>query len=424
MKKGFFKKATVKPEADSDLTMSTTDLRIQVLADSDIKETRYMPAGADEDQSLRLKNMAKIVKDYSPVSLSTTKQSELTSEWLKLFKAIDEGNLQKAQTSFKEIPASDMLLKVLKGVHTEEYILEIIQNCVLAHKTGIKRLNSDIVITPKTFEILMKDCAVTMMNPAKATFSFGLPSHHAFSETGSGFCVINKTAMLIKHAELTSSEPLQYVVIGTDVNRDNGLCDVLRRQFSHLPISHIDVFDSRVYPGQNEKDISIEFKKTGTKAQQKIQQWSSNKYDYFMVDLKDTYRKKIGVHPSLLFALEQIKEKMVLAKSSGIKIALLMPTGWDSHEDETAPCGKFVDGRMMGKESSKTYRFNDGDLSYFYEEVFKLYNNNPECFASLYWGLEGGYDNSMYQKQIKLLMQLISKELVPKASCSAQLNQL
>ncbi|KTD74656.1 acetylpolyamine aminohydrolase [Legionella waltersii] len=424
MKKGFFKNDKIKAKTDSDCTMNTTDLKIQILADSDITETRYMPAGADEDQSLRLKNMSKVVKEYSPVPLITTEQCELSNKWLKLFKAIDEADWQNAQTSFKEIPASDRLLKVLKGVHTEEYLLEIIQNCILAHKTGIKRLNSDIVITPKTFEILMKDCALTLMSTTKATFSFGLPSHHAFSETGTGFCVLNKTALLIKHAELTSSKPLQYMVVGTDVNRDNGLCDVLRRQFSHLPICHIDVFDSRVYPGQNAEDINLEFSTKGTTTQQKIQKWSSDKYDYFMVDLKDTYRKKVGVHPALLFALEQIKEKVKLAKSKGIQIALLMPTGWDSHEDETAPCGKFVDGRMMGYESAKTYRFNDGDLSYFYEEVFKLYNDNPDCFASLYWGLEGGYDNTMYTKQIKLLMQLISKELVPKATHSTPLNQL
>ncbi|MDF1929766.1 hypothetical protein PGH45_06415 [Legionella pneumophila] len=79
------------------------------------------------------------------------------------------------------------------------------------------------------------------------------------------------------------------------------------------------------------------------------------------MDLSLTSRKSVGVHPALLFALEQFKASIREAKAKGQKIALYLPTGWDSHEDETAYCGKFVKGRMLGKTAAHQFRFNDGD---------------------------------------------------------------
>ncbi|MGL5741290.1 MAG: hypothetical protein ACRCXC_01425 [Legionella sp.] len=132
-----------------------------------------------------------------------------------------------------------------------------------------------------------------------------------------------------------------------------------------------------------------------------------------------TTRKPGLVHPDLVFALEKIKEQIESGKVSHQKIALFLPTGWDSHEEETAYCGKYVDGKFMSALEARKTRFNEEDLIYFYESIFELYQENKEHIEHIYWGLEGGYDRKMYEQQIKSLMSLIVEHLVHQ-----QINQI
>lgn len=79
--------------------------------------------------------------------------------------------------------------------------------------------------------------------------------------------------MLIKHLQAVSEKPLQYVIVGTDVNRDNGLCAILRNSAAKMKVRHIDVFDSRVYPSHDESDISKEFHQHGKDVGENIKLW-------------------------------------------------------------------------------------------------------------------------------------------------------
>jgi acetoin utilization deacetylase AcuC-like enzyme len=389
----------------------------QTPSQAQINKMKGMPAGGEEDQCKRLTHMVKTItefqKEHSSLPIITSNQVKLAKEWQNLFAAIRKGSKVKALQYFKEIPATDIVLKALLAVHPQSYLQKIIVYCIDARRHGKKGLEDDIVITPQTFEILIHDIAATLMNQAKIQFSFGLPSHHAFNEKGSGFCVLNKTAVVLQHSVLTHSIPLKYVIVGTDVNRDNGLCQVLMDSASHLDIDHIDIFDSRVYPHQDSAYIS---KELGIKAtdveKQKIKCWSKEQLDYYAVDLSLTPRKTVTVHPALLFSIKKITETLEAAKKTKQKLFLLLPTGWDSHQNETAYCGKFVDGRVMEKSAAKETRFSDEDLTYFYENIFKLYTNNKEHFEGVYWGLEGGYDRTMYEKQIGLLLQVVTTQLV------------
>ncbi|HAU4205133.1 TPA: acetylpolyamine aminohydrolase [Legionella pneumophila] len=419
--KGFFKKA--KMEKNKRLvTPYSEECAIQIPSEIDNEQMQRMPAGGEEDQYLRIKHMSALIKKYEDLPVITTQETSLPYYWLDLFAAIDEGDTPKAHALFHLLPQDDIILRALRAVHSEDYLYQLIKYCIQAKHFGFKQLNADLVVTPKTFEILIRDCATTLFNPAKAHFSFGLPSHHAYTQMGSGFCLINKTAMLMKQAELSSAQPPKFVIIGTDVNRDNGLCDILRHSFSHLSICHIDVFDSRVYPQQDFAYINNEFNSEGVDIGKNIHVWHHNNLNYYAVDLSLTSRKSVGVHPALLFALEQLKESIREAKAKGQKIALYLPTGWDSHEDETAYCGKFVNGRMMGKTAAHQFRFNDGDLGYFYESIFTLYNENKDCIDTIYWGLEGGYDRTMYERELKILLQVIEKQLLPKDSNSHSMS--
>lgn len=418
MTKSFFKKRKIEKTEVFETLSDAQECVIQIPSEEDNEQMHRMPAGGEEDQKVRIKHMSDVIKKHEALPIITTQENKLPDYWLQVFTAIDEGDSAKALTLFHLIPQEDIILRALRAVHSEEYLYQLIKCCIQAKHFGFKQLNADIVITPRTFEILIKDTATTLFNPTKIHFSFGLPSHHAYTLMGSGFCLINKTALLMKHAELNSDLPLKFVIIGTDVNRDNGLCDILRHSFSHLPICHVDVFDSRVYPQQDFTYINNEFNSEGVDIGKHIHRWCHDKLNYYAVDLSQTPRKSVGVHPALLFALDKLKESIEEAKTNGYKIALFLPAGWDSHEDETAYCGKFVDGRMLGTTAAHKVRFNDGDLSYFYESVFTLYNENKKHFDIIYWGLEGGYERSMYERQIELLLQTIDKQLLHQDSNS------
>lgn len=140
--------------------------------------------------------------------------------------------------------------------------------------------------------------------------------------------------------------------------------------------------------------------------------WQRGNLDYFAVDLSRTLRKSGLVHPALVFALAKIEEQIEEAKKNHQKVALFLPTGWDSHEEETAYCGKYVDGELMGAAEARKTRFNSKDLTYFYESLFKLYQENKTHIERIYWGLEGGYDRTMYEQQVQLLMSLVLKDIV------------
>lgn len=54
---------------------------------------------------------------------------------------------------------------------------------------------------------------------------------------------------------------MKHIIVGTDVNRDDGLCHILMNSATDMDICHIDVFDSRVYPQQDNSFINKLFKK-------------------------------------------------------------------------------------------------------------------------------------------------------------------
>ena len=373
---------------------------------------KAMPAGGEEDQKMRLTHMAELVSTHAAVPVTTTDELELSAQWQQLFKLIDLGKMHLALALLEHMAAKDPILQLILTVHPLEYIQSLINYSIEAQSKGFKKLNSDILITPKTFELLIKDLATSLCHRSPLYFSFGLPSHHAFNSMGSGFCLLNKTAILMKNAELTHSKPLRYIIIGTDVNRDNGLCDVLRSSLSHLDTTHIDVFDSRVYPGQDFEDINSEFSRKPKELSKGIREWRHERMHYFAVDLAlETRTKATNIHPALIFSLRQLHEQIEQAQAEKQQIMLFLPTGWDSHEDETAYCGKLVDGALMTKADAKKHRFNNEDLVYFYEQVLQLYKTNKESIAGIYWGLEGGYDRSMYEEQIPLLLATVSSQL-------------
>lgn len=405
--KGHYMRIIVPAQKSS---KSIPEVLFQIPSTEDLSHMRKMPAGGKEDQYQRLTNMTNILKEYPDLPVITTNKAELNQNWNNLFNAIDQENLISAKDILYKISKDDPILNPLLAIHTLGYLEQLIEYSIQALQNEekiIDLVDSDIVITPKTFEILIKDLATTLQNPAKMCFSFGLPTHHAYSDEGSGFCLINKTAVLI-----ANQAPLKCVVLGSDVNRDDGLEHELRKLVLKQDICHLDIFDSKVYPHHGTLHITKEFGVKGTQVSEGIKLWQKNNLQYYAIDLSKTVRKNNETHPALFFALAETIKQIEQAKAEGGKIALFLPIGWDSHQDETAHCGKMVGRRMLTPEESKKHRFSNKDLGFFYGHIMRIYNNNKEHITGVYWGLEGGYNRKMYEHQIRLFVASIKANML------------
>ncbi|WP_252580621.1 arginase family protein [Legionella lytica] len=393
-------------------TSNHQEYGIQIPSPADSQQMHEMPAGAQEDQYQRLTHMAEKIEQIQSqnpsLPIMTTEQVVLPELWSKVFTAIKEGDEVAALEWLGKIPVRDVLLQAILTTHSFEYLQKLVHYCIQARASDVLDLDNDVVITPGAFEVLIKDLATTLSHGAKVHFSFGLPSHHAFKNEGSGFCILDKTAILIKYAAL-ANPALRFLVIGTDVNRDNGLGDDLITTAAHLPICHVDIFDSRVYPRQDHSFIQRTLGLAGEQIKEGINSWRRGSAQYLAVDLSITIRQNQELHPALVFAIHQVEEHLAKAIKDKQKIMIFLPTGWDSHEDETAYCGKYINNRMMSKLEATKQRFSDADMITFYEKIFSLYQDNKKSIAGIYWGLEGGYHRPMYEKQITLLMTQVVK---------------
>lgn len=394
-------------------------LIVQIPSATDLKYMQGMIAGIDEDQAERLGNMTRLLQDFPDLPTITTDALFLNTHWNALFKAIDDNTPRIAARLFSDIPDDDPILNPLLAVHTRSYLKKLVLYSISAHRKGLHALNDDVVVTPKTFELLIRDLATSILIPAPVCFSFGLPSHHAFSDRANGFCLINKTAVMMQHMANISPVPLKFIVIGLDVNRDDGLCNVLREKLSHLDICHVDVFDSRVYPMDGSVHIDQEFGVRRSHGAPASSAWKQGNYVYHAQDLSLEYTQKSPatpgmLHPAIDFAITKAQEEIKRAIRQGKKIAILLPTGWDSHCKETANCSKMFEHDVLSDEESRMCRFNDRDFGLFNYLIMTCFQDNREHISHLYWGLEGGYERGMYEYQAKKLLEAIDFRLINK----------
>lgn len=405
-------------------TFNESECCIQVPSTKDLSYMTGMLAGENEDQKIRLTHMVQTVQRHSVFPLVTTDNSNPPKFWQDLFELIDKATMKshiaKILKHLRQIPRDNELNRSILAVHPIGYLEQVVQWSIKAKREKTLCLNNDINITPKTFEILIKDIITTLLNPAKIKFSFGLPSHHAFNSEASGFCVFNKTAIILQYTHLTQKSPMKHLIIGTDVNRDNGLCQVLRGCDEDLDICHVDIFDSRVYPNQNEAIINKEFK-TQKIVEDAVESWTSSKYRYFVVDLSKIKRTSTStiIHPALDFALKKISDTIIEAKNNNQKIMLYLPTGWDSHQNETAYCSQYFGNKKITRAENILCRFNNNDMHLFYDRICHFYLEHPHIIAGIYWGLEGGYNTKMYEHQIQLMLEIVGNQL---AECNNNSN--
>lgn len=401
---------------------------IQVPSEGDCQGMQGMPAGNEDSQYERISKLKMIAMEQADIAIQQTSlweeliDIEYHEQWQVCFDSIRSGSYQQALDAFTSIPTRCLMKKALLRVHEEAYIQDIIRLAAQAARGKFSDEYDDIVVTAKSFEIMMKDLFVSVHNENRVQVNLSLPSHHAYSDKASGFCIFNKMAILMAYQQSHSTFDMQALFIGLDVNRDDGLSQILMQDsaFAASRTYHLDVFDSRVYPWQGKDDISAMLGRE-PEAFEKAWSWTAEQHRYDVLDLSTLQRERDEIHPAMQWVVRQLKDQAYVAQKRNYKLAIYVPLGWDSHTNETAACGKWLNQcRMMSKKMSQSMRFNDVDFDYFYQSLSQVYHQFSDNICQIYIGLEGGYTDEVNFRQLRLLTQTLKKNLtaIDKSSIS------
>jgi len=332
---------------------------------------------------------------------------------------------EKISLLYSRIPQEDLLRKALESIHPKNYLL---QNVIPACIVELKCLEQDVIYTHEYFQATLEEIEQICHSDYDVMFNLGLPSHHAFVNKPAGFCIINKLAVMMAYEKLQHAD-LDFFVIGLDVNQDNGLMNCLKEArnqvFSGSDIKHIDVYDSGVYPYPIKNDIQQEFNRAFDPEENP--HYSSDSYEYCVFDLSVNPRKiESSIHPVMKKSIDQLETKLKNLNKDK-KLMVVVPLGWDSHQKETAPCGKMIKideytEKKLTYTQALNMRFSDHDMDFFYNELFKLKNKYPDKIHRILISLEGGYNNTVNKKQIKILNNNLEKNFNNKYSSSNKKN--
>ncbi|KTD50550.1 acetylpolyamine aminohydrolase [Legionella rubrilucens] len=384
----------------------------QVPAYDELLAMRGMYAGGKQDQLARLLKLVKTLKTQLKPQQITETMSPFSHHWIDrlpwrvLCQAIRSRNAKLAKAAFEAIADDNPVLKALLKVHDKDYLLSLIETCAALAPGKVKEIDTDILCGHLTFEVLIHELLTTLEQRQQFNFCLGLPTHHAYRERGAGFCLLNKLAVVMAYEELTADVPFHAVVIGTDINRDDGLNSVLMAETTTQAFTHIDIHDSRVYPWQDE---SVLRERMGAPIEEKDWVWQKGNKCYHSVDLASCSRQRRGCHAALHYALEELDRLLGNAAKKKEKIMLFLPTGWDSHEKEEAPCGKEINqDYTLGSKESHSRRFSDEDLLYFTQKIVDLIKQYPDVLCRVYWQLEGGYTEHVNVQQLKNTVNILN----------------
>jgi acetoin utilization deacetylase AcuC-like enzyme len=396
-------------------------LAVQMPSQKYLNKMRGMPAAWKDDQKSRLKKVKKTVKKaaiaYDFISADTPKKYDHENiniaTWKALFKLISQGKHLDAVEYFKTRMTKDTLYQALLTAHNQDYIEELITYCCKAKIKALSLSDGDILITNATFEILIMDLIAVITNRHQMTFSCGLPTHHASQNKGSGFCSLNKLAVLMAYDHLLDKRALHPLVIGTDVNQDNGLHDILFNKFGRtFKTTHIDIFDSRVYPWPEMQGYEESSRYDIT---EKKHQTRSGYKTYHAINLADNPRPSPeAIHPVINYLMLNTMTQIYEAKEQHKKLALYLPLGWDSHQGEIAPCGAEVKinklSRALSEEETLNMRFNDNDMRELYCFFQLLIETHADDIHSITLFLEGGYTDKILLAQIPQLITTLASQ--------------
>lgn len=414
-------------------------ITIQTPCDADLRGMKELVAGGVDNQRDRLQKIKTAVYQQFLNQLLVETQDISTVDWIDRFpwlvlcEAIRTNNASLVEMAFAQVPLDNEILRALLEAHSRDYLVNLIQTCATLKPDEYRELvpgDSDVVIGQHSFELFINDLITTLEQRREFNFSFGLPSHHAYRDKAAGFCLFNKTATLIGYEQLHASGVLHHVIVGMDVNRDNGLCEIIMGGSDDYICTHLDIYDSRVYPWQDTQYIEKAWNYPGTKENNMTTWHKGNRY-YKSIDLADRILRRKGHkrHPVIDLIIAELETVLIMAKLNQELVILYLPTGWDSHNEETASPGQRINGKSwLTREQSMRCRFNDADWDYFNRQFFTLYERYAVNILRMYMQLEGGYTDEVNFKQVaslagamkECLGKLIATESAHPASSSSE----
>jgi acetoin utilization deacetylase AcuC-like enzyme len=303
--------------------------------------------------------------------------AELPGHWLELMRMIADARycLATVMGYYRAIPVADPLKAAMLMVHEVDYLEYMVAASVGARHYPVALGDPDVVIDCRGFEILARQYRMVLSmaqspKPPKFSFNIGPPGHHCGRESPAGFCFSNTAALT---ALLSRPEEI-CVVLGLDINSDNGLHDIfLNHDGDPRPVIHHDCYDAEVYPEQT----------MVAKAQDQYQ------YCPFNAVGQDA----AGMLGYLQARLSEISAILVEKKSVHCVVSL----GWDSHIQDTT----------FGDKAS---RFTDEHMQYFYNGLKRLLVSYPACRISVV--TEGGYELGVLSAQVAAMLRTIRPSVV------------
>ncbi|HEY9845642.1 MAG TPA: histone deacetylase, partial [Candidatus Caenarcaniphilales bacterium] len=145
------------------------------------------------------------------------------------------------------------LLPELQQVHTSNYI-EKLQH--LANQGG-GYLDPDTPVSPQSYEVALLavsawlDGTEQVLATGKPVFVLARPpGHHAFAQSGMGFCLFSNAALAAYHA-LAQPGVKRVAILDWDVHHGNGTQAIVE---SHPQIAYCSIHQGDFYPGTGAAD--------------------------------------------------------------------------------------------------------------------------------------------------------------------------
>lgn len=425
---------TEKEEQEEQKTTPIIFKPVMVMpSEKGLKSFKYLKAGTKDDQSSRLNLFAKECEDAGKKTGAPTVKTGIphaknklidTANWTHLFNEI-QNKSTNAVRAFNKIDNDDPIKKSLLTVHSSEYIEKLIKQCASLKQNQTKKFNNDpdVVISNGVFEESIKELMTAYLNFNQDLFFIGLPSHHAYPDEAKGFCLLNKVAILTQmKIDLTKGNKQKFYYYGVDVNRDNGLASCLLKISDNLPdknkinFFHYDVCDTRVYPYEGEKEINEQFDKKPTGYRHKAKVWRHNEYEYHLINLKhcEKSNKNETHHPAMLQICEKLKSDAELAFKDKEEGDFYILFGLDSHVNESAQCGTYLEDDdfegEISKENKKHQRFTDADFQLLAKTIREIKEQYAPC-VKFTIALEGGYDRKLIQNSFNVFLNSLYGEI-------------
>lgn len=391
-------------------TKSIPAIVYQVPHQQDLEAMNGAYAGLNEDQGMRLSTMKRCIMAHMNDDFVIDSHSynhhtfEFAFPWQLICQAIREGNEHLALCLFDDIHQTP-LKKALLHVHSISYIKEIIQTCSRLTPNQHIQFKQDLLINRLSFEVIINDLLSTINSDFAVIVNIGLPGHHATFSGGRGFCFINKNLVLSmdEYFRHQGQEPLSLLVLGIDVNQDNGTHEILNNIDMPMPSVHIDICDTRVYPYPgNISPIAINL------AHQHTQ-------EYLLIDLAKSRLELTSpahpaqhkhIHPAIVTALLRALQQLEQAALLNQHVILNILLGFDSHQGEEAACGRMINAnRWLREDERQEHRFSDEDFAFFYHELACMLTHYNNILHRTFIQIEGGYTPKIYQKQLQVMQE-------------------